>query len=242
MAEDKDKTTASSGAPGSSNNRKLSTEGFLGILFAVIALGVMFWVGVRLMEPYPGGMAPEDAVREAHSELGQELTDSTNSAESALDPLSSEGANQSPSNPGSPSPVDASASTLAGNKKDPICGMDPYRSPTRVEAEFSDGAKVAQVSLSCYFQYLEERAKEGVTPVRERVVTFDTWQSTTPKLVEARSAVWLIDIDGVPQGSMPPGVVAFATPADAKKFMPDLGGRVVDYDAMKEFVLDYLES
>ncbi len=211
----------------SSSKGKVATEGFMGILFAVIALGIMFWVGVRLMEPYPTYKTPEEAVYEAKMEL----------AKAPADESMSEGMKEA----GEVGDEKASKD-LAGNKKDPICGMNPYNSPTRLEVLYSDGSRTANVSLACFFQFSDQHAEHGIIPTDIKVVTYDTWQSEKPKLIDAKSAVYLVELEALPQGSMPPGVVAFSSEADAKKFQPDLGGRIVGFEEMEKFVRDFLKE
>lgn len=212
--------------PSHEPERKVSTEGFVGILFAVVALGIMFWVGIRLMEPYPGGKSPERAAEEASLAL-EKITSDSKEPETQAAFRGTKG---------------EMSSELASNEKDPVCGMNPTRSAARVEVEYSDGSKVAHVSLACFLSYERQMEKHGMKVVKARVVTFDSWQSEKPKLVDVQSAVYLVDIESLPEGSMPPGVVAFASVEDAKKFQPNLGGLIATYEEMKKYVEDFLDK
>jgi len=227
--EETRKNASVSSAP-QNEKKKVSTEGFVGILFAVLALLVMFWVGVRLLEPYPTFKTPEQAVQEAKS------ASASIAKRNAESPMPASSASEKPE-----SPRELTRDT-AGNNKDPICGMNPYQSPTRIEIEYSDGTKMAYVSMACYFQHRDALKKEGKTPIKERVVDFATWQSDNPKLLDFSSAVWLIDLDSLPPGSMPPAVVAFSSEEEAHKFHPDLGGRLASSEEMNRFVQDYLKQ
>jgi len=202
-------------------NRGSATEGFLGVLFAVIALGVMLWVGLRLMTPYPSNSTPEQALDAAKNKAS---ISAAKEKPVALDNAAN-------------LPID-----IAGNEEDPVCGMNPYRSAMRVEAEFSDGTKLAFDSVACYLQYVDEQAAEGVEPSRERVVSYDTWQSEAPKLLDFADAIWIIELDGNVPGAMPPGLAAFGSEEDAEGFMGDLGGRLATLDEMRGYVRDYLED
>jgi len=228
MEETRNNATTSNGS--GNEKKKVSTEGFVGILFAVLALLVMFWVGARLFEPYPTFQTPEQAVREAKI-----ASAGTEKKEPVLQATTSSLNEQSKN-------ASSLTSDTAGNEKDPICGMNPYESPTRIEIEYSDGTKIAYVSMACYFQHRDALKKEGITPIKERIIDFATWQSASPKLLDFTSAVWLMEIESIPPGSMPPGVVAFSSEKEAHKFHPDLGGKIASLEEMKIFVEDYLKE
>ncbi len=205
---------------GQREGRSRSTAAFPSVLIALIALAVIAWVGMKLMQPSP---APP--------------VTSANAAPSAT----SESPAKEP-----PSAVKADASgggdevTLASNESDPVCGMNPKRSAMRVEAQFEDGSMVAFDSLACYYEYIETTAQS--TPVAERIVAYDTYRLDHPVLLDFSDAVWLIDLDGSVPGAMPPGATAFRTKEDADKAMGNLGGKRATAAEMKTYIYEDLRE
>lgn len=197
-----------------------STAAFPSVLIALVALGVMAWVGVKLMQPSPTPPVVSKSVESAAPV--QELL------ESDLDAAE----------PGTVRSADSIA--LASNDSDPVCGMNPQRSAMRVEAQFEDGSLVAFDSLACYYEYVETMAQSA--PVAERIVAYDTYRLDHPVLLDFSNAVWLIDLDGSVPGAMPPGAAAFRTKEDADKAMGNLGGKLATAAEMKTYIYEYLRA
>ena len=194
-----------------------STAAFPSVLIALIALSVIAWVGIRLMQPSP--TPPVATGSEKSPAPVQEPRRTLDDAEPGV-------------------PDSAGSVALSSNETDPVCGMNPQRSAMRVEAEFSGGDLVAFDSLACYYEYAETLADSA--PVAERIVAFDTYRLEHPVLLNFSDAVWLIDLDGNVPGAMPPGAAAFRTSEDAEKAMGNLGGKLASASEVKAYVYDYL--
>ena len=197
-----------------------STAAFPSVLIALIALGLMTWVGVKLLQPSPA--PPVTSKSAASAASAQELHEST------LDAAGIEATSG------------MSDTVLSLSESDPICGMNPQRSAMRVEAKFEDGSLAAFDSLACYFEYVETMTESA--PVAERIVAFDTYRLEHPVLLEFGNAVWLIDLDGNVPGAMPPGAAAFRTVEDAEKAMGNLGGKLASTSEMKAYIHEYLRE
>jgi len=200
-----------------------STAAFPSVLIALIALSVIAWVGIKLMQPSP---IPPVAT-------GSEVSPS--SVQEPLQRASDDAIDTKLKAPGS-----ADSIALASNESDPVCGMNPQRSAMRVEAEFADGDLVAFDSLACYYEYAETIARSS--PVTERIVAYDTYRLEHPVLLNFSDAVWLIDLDGSVPGAMPPGAAAFRTLADAEKAMGNLGGKLASASEMQTYIYEFLRG
>ncbi len=204
-------------------------KGFVGVLFALLALGVVFWVGTRLAAPYPGYETPEKAAADALSSGGGiERKPPGGSSEVSGGSKQMDGQTES-----------AGYETLLAsftNDSDPICGMFLDKSANLVGAKFENGW-VGFVSLACFFQYANGKNYEEM-----EVLNFATWRRNPEnrEIVPAGSAVYLIEIDGILPGAMAPGVAAFETELEAEAGMGDLGGKVTDFDGMKKYVTAWL--
>ncbi|MEP0813649.1 MAG: nitrous oxide reductase accessory protein NosL [bacterium] len=204
-------------------------QGFVGVLFALMALGVIAWLFTKLMAPYPGYSNPSEAAAKA---AGNDKT-----AEAMANPPPAGTAKTSDMK--APAADDGSYSARLASFPgggDPICGMAPEKSSSMVAAHFDSGW-VGFVSLACFFQYAEKNKPHAV-----EVLDYSTFRKEPAdrKLVPAEDAVYLIGIDGVPPGSMPPGVAAFSTKDAAESAMGDLGGKIADFEEMKKYVRDWL--
>lgn len=204
-------------------------KGFVGILFALLALGVIFWVGTRLAVPYPGYETPEQAASKAESAvagIGGKPANSVNNAP---------GGSQQDNGTSTPDGYEALLASFT-NDSDPICGMFLDKSANLVGAKFENGW-VGFVSLACFFQYANGKNFEEM-----EVLNFATWRRNPEnrEMLPAGNAVYLIEIDGILPGAMPPGVAAFGAVEEAEAGKGDLGGRVTDFDGMKKYVTDWL--
>ena len=199
-------------------------KGFVGVLFALLALGVVFWVGTRLAVPFPGYITPEEAVSEAISKGAGAASASKQAAHSPEEHLA-----------GDPETYEQMLAGFASDS-DPVCGMTLDKSSNLVAAKF-ESTWVGFDSLACFYQY-----SAGKTYEAAKVLNFSTWRRNPESrdLVELENAVYLIDIDGILPGAMPPGVAAFRTRDEAEAAMGDLGGTLADFGEMKKYVTDWL--
>jgi nitrous oxide reductase accessory protein NosL len=92
----------------------------------------------------------------------------------------------------------------------------------RMLINFADGTSVGTCSLNCV-------AVEMMANKEKKVQSLKVADYTTKKLVDARTAVWVIggSKDGI-MTSVPKW--AFAGKADAEKFVKENGGRITDFD------------
>jgi hypothetical protein len=234
--------------------RGTAGKGFVGILFAFAALGVLFWIYSRLIEPYPGHTSPGEAAAKAMAETKSASTESLPDTSKTIDtdkPVTKEttgtsgksdlfkGHDMSKMAPGTT--MSSSGSVVSGfeacvasftEDKCPVCGMTPSKSGAMVAATI-DSKWLGFDSFSCFFNYSKDRKASEV-----EVLDYTTRSKgdAYKKMIKASEAFYLVGLDGPVSGSMPPGIPAFSTEADAKAATGDLGGRVVRFDEMKSFV------
>lgn len=218
-------------------------KGFVGILFAIAALSVLFWVYSRLVAPYPGHLTPDEAAAKAAGDTQAAEGASSSSPGTATD---GKGAADSPAqhdmskmtaesaNGGLASGAGGFTTRLASFAEDscPVCGMTPSKSSVMVGAVL-DGKWVGFDSFACMFGYAKGKKLGDV-----EVLDFSTRTSddADKRMLPVKDAYYMVGLDGAVKGAMPPGVAAFANEEDAKAAMGDLGGRIVRFDEMKAFV------
>lgn len=203
-------------------------KGFVGILVAFAALGVLFWVYSRLIEPYPGHASPNEAIKKVNG--ASETTENSSSAGHDMSKMAP-----------STTMSDASGSVksefetrLASFSEDkcPTCGMPPSKSSVMIAASIED-KWVGFDSFSCFFDYSKGKAASEIEVLDYKTRSKDDAEKT---MIKASDAYYLVGLDGSIKGSMPPGVPAFLNESDAKAAIGDLGGRIVRFDEMKTYV------
>jgi len=219
-----------------------SGKGFVGILIALVALGVLFWVYSRLIATYPGQKSPEEAAANAG---GAAQTTESGSSPSTDAPSEGKDAMDSPTHDMSKmgSTGDKGGTMSGGSSfqtrlasfpvdKCPECGMTPSKSSAMVGAQV-DGKWTGFASFGCLLEYSDGKNVGDI-----EVLDYSTRMKdpSERKMLLAKDAYFLIDVEGKVKGSMPPGVAAFASEADAKAAIGDLGGRVARFDEAKAFV------
>lgn len=103
-----------------------------------------------------------------------------------------------------------------------LCGMnrDTYAS-SRMLIQYADGATVGVCSLHCAINELRQHKDKQVTSIK--VADFNS-----KELIDAKSAVWVLG-GKLPGVMSPAGKWAFAGDAQARAFVKDNGGSVVDF-------------
>ena len=97
-----------------------------------------------------------------------------------------------------------------------LCGMDTTASKGRFVIDFENGKRVLACSGHCAVSLA---SKEVSKVFKATVYAYDTGQ-----MVNARQAVYVLDSNLVPEGSMPPSVVALSSQDAADKFIAAHGG------------------
>jgi len=103
------------------------------------------------------------------------------------------------------------------------CGMDRVAfAHGRMMILYADGTTAGTCSLNC--ASVEMKINKG-----KKVKTLKVADFTTIKLIDARTAIWVIggSKDGI-MTEMPKW--AFAGKGDAEKFVKEYGGRITDFD------------
>ncbi|MEJ2039343.1 MAG: nitrous oxide reductase accessory protein NosL [Desulfosarcinaceae bacterium] len=109
----------------------------------------------------------------------------------------------------------------------PICGMDRLKfARSRMVVHYEDGTRFGSCSLHC--TALELAYRPGKTPVKIEVGDY-----ASEILTDAEKAVWVLG--GNKRGVMTMRAKwAFARASDAKKFIEQYGGELVDFETAME--------
>ncbi len=203
-------------------------KGFAGILFAFAALGVLFWVYSRLIEPYPGHASPNEAIKKVKG--ASETTEDNSTAGHDMSKMAL-GTTTSDASGTVKSEFEARLASFSEDKCPP-CGMAPSKSSAMIAA-FIEDKWVGFDSFSCFFDYTKSKTASEIEVLNYTTRSKDDAEK---KMIKAADAYYLVGLDGAIKGSMPPGVPAFLNETDAKGAIGDLGGRIVRYNEMKSFV------
>lgn len=116
-----------------------------------------------------------------------------------------------------------------------MCGMDASQSQTEFVVHHQDGAQERTCCLHCV--YLLQRLSGG--PPFSRLETRDF---ATGELIDATRAFYLEGSTRLPQGSMAPFLLAFASRAEAERHQQRFHGTVVDFEGAMRIVARFDEE
>ncbi len=106
-----------------------------------------------------------------------------------------------------------------------LCGMDVDKSETAYYVKLESGRVYPLCSLHCVHMLLMNLKQKKEKPVSIRAEDYPTG-----RLIEAREAHFLCESRLVPEGSMRPYILTFASRGEAERFMQEYGGRVLDFE------------
>ncbi|MCC7479381.1 nitrous oxide reductase accessory protein NosL [bacterium] len=108
------------------------------------------------------------------------------------------------------------------------CGMYTDISSTQVIASWTDGSESRHDCWDCTFGWGRQ---QGLSLEKASVLDYSTFPAA-PEWLDAAQAWYLYDTSKL-AGSMPPYIAAFADKAAAEKAMPELGGRLLDWEGLQ---------
>lgn len=119
-----------------------------------------------------------------------------------------------------------------------VCRRHTDTSPSRVQAQVQVG-RVKKVldacSLFCLCEMLERYEDE---PGYIFVIDYATYGTENQRTVHAKLATYLYDTEGDEQEMHEPFTLAFSSKEDAKAYQEELGGEVMDWEAVREIFVE----